>query len=221
MIKSKFIPLSEWDQSIMDSVLLEGSQFYEQIINIRNMRFIYLCYEDLIGTFDIMDHTFHIDKFIMFPDRFEPEFTNVDGISNHLDFVYDGEFNFQSIHAQLQMFKSSKCEYALFLYNQYTYGIIKQHDYIYFFDSHAKLFNGEISSDGTASLRSFGTIKTLCNYIIKINNFRSTTYQMVYLNICENNIFDTVKSNSKLTKSFSTMSIEEDISLKSSMLLII
>lgn len=203
MIKSFSKPISQWDSVFLDSILLEGNEFYKEIIHKSNIGIRHLGIDDLIGTHIIFEKKLFVDLFEMFSHAFseDPE------LNQYIRNCHNGHINFDDLLYQCQSLLSSNCNFGLFICNGFSYGLIKNLNIINIFDSHSKDINGNSIDNGTASLRSFITLKELTNFLLKINP-QNAFYQVYYLTISFSEVHDT------LVKSLSSMSIENSNYIK-------
>jgi len=210
VIYSMFYSLSNninsWNSQNLDTILYEGCELYKDVLEKNQIPLRYLGVDDILGAHSFYGIDFVVEKYVMFNNTIQLLDDNNNDLN--LDFVHDGQLSYENILNQIKMFFASNCSFALFICNLYSYGLIKYQNRIYFYDSHAKLLNGDHSNLGKSSLRTFNTLNDLCNYIVKINRIQAY-YQLTYLNVRYDEI-KKIENNSKLLKSFSNMSIDNE-----------
>lgn len=171
MAYSKLVPCIDWTSNTMNRILNYGNDFYNYCLSRANLKTHHLSCEECLGLVEINRDVFNVQLY--------PQFQNSESSAA----IYD-KLNFENLRLQLRIFYNSKCSYVVLTANGYTYGIIKQFDMIYFYDSHAKDLHGNTILDGKASLRLFKDLDSLVNYITFIYNFNENEYfQLTYLNI--------------------------------------
>ena len=200
MIKSQLTPISQWNSDFIDSILIEGNEFYINLIHKLNIEIRYLGIDDLTGTHTVYENQFFVDSFEMYSNL-----TNDDPeVDQFIRNCHNGHINYDDLLIQSQTLLTSECKYGLFICNGYSYGLIKNQNIIYIFDSHAKDVNGNNSENGVASLRCFVNLNELVLFLLKINPVNEY-YQVFYLSINE---IDSNELACSLVNSMSTMSID-------------
>lgn len=102
-----------WTTIDLDTILFEGCEFYKDLIIKNHLPNRYLGVDDVLGEHSFDD--FMVEKFVMFTNQIQ--LLENDNDELHLDFVYNGEFSYNDILTQIQMFFSPQCSFVLFICN--------------------------------------------------------------------------------------------------------
>jgi hypothetical protein len=167
---SKLIPCSLWDTEVMNQVISNGTEYYIQCFNktgSNNLR--YLSVREVLGDIQVSDRLFRSQYGMI--DEYDSTKNNI----------------IQNIRQDLQDFFNSDCNTATLLAADYSYGIIKCENLIYFVDSHSKDINGYPDKNGFGGVRIYNDIDSLAKYLrdlhLRMGRFNLVQYEITYIDI--------------------------------------
>lgn len=169
---SSILNCSLWNQNIINTILLQGNDYYISRLRFRtNHSTNYLTTDEIFGLIRINEIDYYLNLF---------------DLNDHLSNYKEAKWTYKNLKLKLNEFYTSNCNSLLVIVNDFTYAIIKCDNYLYLFDSHSKSPTGRISANGTASIMKFSLPNTtlkLARYLSKLFSNDSTftfTYSKVY-----------------------------------------
>lgn len=163
---SKLIPCASWDTQVLNQILSNGTEFYKYAINRgRNKTLRYLDVSEVIGEIQVMDQLF-IAQY---------------GVNDISDSMFQSFISL--INEYLQDFVNSNCN--MFIAADYSYGLIKQDNLLYFVDSHSKDDMGMPAENGYGGIRIYQNVNSLANYILSIHAGREVEFELTYISIID------------------------------------
>ena len=165
---SKLIPCGAWDSQILNQLIYNGTEFYKYAINRgRNKTLRYLDVSEVIGEIQVMDQLF-ISQY---------------GVNDISDSMFQSFIAL--INEYLHDFVNSNCNTAMLIAADYSYGIIKQDNLLYFVDSHSKDVKGMPVENGYGGVRIYPNVNSLANYILSIHEGREVEFELTYISIVD------------------------------------
>ena len=165
---SKLIPCDMWDTGVLNHILQSGTEFYRYILNKSHNRTLrYLDVSEAKGEIQVSEKLF-IARY---------------GVNDISDSMF---FSFISlINENLNDFYYSNCNTAMLIAADYSYGIIKHDNLLYFVDSHSKDVRGMPDANGCGGVRIYPDVNSLANYILSIHANREVEFELTYISIID------------------------------------
>lgn len=135
----------QWTPNDIDNILTEGNSYYIFCLKQLIIHPRYLSVNECLGVIILDKIEFKIEEYLPYTIN---------------------QMNFANLFQQLNDFDKSDGNFSVFVSNLYSYGIIKQNEKLFLFDSHSKDLHGNTSQMGFSSLRSFSNITLLANYFL-------------------------------------------------------
>ena len=164
-----------WTMDTLNEVLLRGNEHYLQCCyRIGAQR--YLSAEEAVGELEIFGRLFQISLPNIFPTEYGHNINSRQG-QIHIDFdMYVNEFMI------------SAYRFGILTTNGYSFGLIKQNNFIHMFDSHSRNADGLTCENGSASIRKF----SIANFLQYIHIQFKDWYEFYYAEINLVNSIDRV-----------------------------
>ena len=167
---------NEWTNNEMDQLLYYGSLYFEQCCARINVENRYLEIGEVIGMVQIGNRTLNITTVIILDEELTPS-----NAPNSLQ----GQMTYAFLIRHFNEFYLSNHLFSAITTNGYTYGIIKQNGLLYFFDSHARNYNGMEESNGKASIRSFNEVNLLVYHLMRLHPNQQRYYEIFFISVFE------------------------------------
>ena len=165
---SKLIPCDSWDTAILNHIMQSGTHFYRYILDrSRNRSLRYLDVSEAMGEIQVSEK--------MFIAQYNNNNIDESMIHSFISLIYEN----------LNDFVDSNCNTAMLISADYSYGIIKQDNLLYFVDSHSKDIRGMPVENGYGAVRIYQNVNSLANYILSIHAGREVEFELTYISIID------------------------------------
>lgn len=161
----------KWSSNDIDNILTDGNSYYIFCLKQAKTQPRYLSVNECLGIIVLDSIEFKIEEY-------RPYTVNQMTLAN--------------LFQQLSDFDTSDGNFSVFVSNLYSFGIIKQNEKLFLFDSHSKDIHGNTSQMGFSSLRCFSDITMLANYFQyhfpNVNEY----FEMSFIKITQINTIESI-----------------------------
>ncbi len=159
---------NSWTMDTLNEVLLRGNEHYLQCCDrIGAQR--YLTTEEAVGEIEIFGRLFQISLPNIFPTEYGQ---NINSRQGQIQIDFEMHVN---------EFMVSAYRFGILTTNGYTFGLIKQDNFIHMFDSHARNEAGLTIENGEASIRKFSIVNFLQYIHIQFKDWYEFYYAEINL----------------------------------------
>ena len=165
----------QWSMDTLNEVLLRGNEHYLHCVRQIGIQ-RYLSADEAVGQLEIFGRLYQIGLPNIFPTAYGHNINSRQG-QIHIDF---------DMH--VNEFMISAYRFGILTTNGYSFGLIKQNNFIHMFDSHSRNADGVTCENGSASIRKFNIANFLQYMHIQFKNW----YELYYAEINLVNSIDQV-----------------------------
>ena len=165
----------QWSMDTLNEVLLRGNEHYLHCVRQIGIQ-RYLSADEAVGQLEIFGRLFQISLPNIFPTAYGHNINSRQG-QIHIDF---------DMH--VNEFMISAYRFGILTTNGYSFGLIKQNNFIHMFDSHSRNADGLTCENGSASIRKF----SIANFLQYIHIQFKDWYEFYYAEINLVNSIDQV-----------------------------